>query len=179
MPTLGSSNNNNEEEEKEDVQDVATLNPDPVFPYSPPAREEDKGELQNYVENQRNITPKQKSIYILMVASAALSFAVDEWEPYNSYQELSRQKRGRPGFNTIKPSKELVAMEIKRRNPQHKTNTKNKTMSQLMDELENTLTDQRDVEWIKHQERILRQASIAMVNNSREKESTAKESGRS
>jgi hypothetical protein len=80
-----------------------------------------------------------------MVASAALSFAVDDWKPYKSYQELSRQKRGGSGLKSIKPSKELVAMEIKRRNSQHKTNTKNKTISQLMDELENTLTDQRDV----------------------------------
>jgi hypothetical protein len=170
-------NDDDDQEEEEDMefQDVATLNPVPVVPYSPPAREEDKGELQKFVENQKNVNPKHKSIYILMVASAALSFTVEDWEPYKSYLLLSRQKRGGSGFKSIKPSKELVAMEIKRRNPQHKTNTKNRSISDLMSELENTLTDQRDIDWVQHQERILRNALTAVVKNRQEKESNTKQ----
>jgi predicted nucleotidyltransferase len=180
MPTLGSNNNNNnnnnnEEEEEEEVLDVETLNPTPVVPYSPPGRQEDKGELQKFVENQANMSATQKNIYILMVAAAALSFNLDDWEPYKSYHVLCKQKRGGSGFKSLKPSKELVAREIKRRNPNHKTNTKNTSIAKLMNELVNTLTDQRDLDWIKHKERNLRKALSTMVNNSNEKESANKQ----
>jgi hypothetical protein len=178
MPPLGATTNNNnnnnnqedeeEEEEEEEVLDVATLNPDPVVPYILPGREEDKGELQKFVEDQTKVNPRHKTIYILMVAASVLSFTVEDWEPYKTYLEISRHKKGSSGFKSIKPSKELVVTEIKRRNPQHKTNTRNRLTSQLMNELENTLTDPRDIEWIKYQERILRKAFIAKINNSKE-----------
>jgi hypothetical protein len=178
MPPLGSNNNNNnnnsQEEEKEheedddEVLDVSTLNPDPPVPYRPPSREEEKGELQKYVENQSNLDPKQKSTFLLMVASAALSFTVDDWEPYKSYQEFSKQKKSASGFKSIKPSKELITMEIKRRNPNHRVNKKNRKINNLIDELYGTLEDPRDLDWIKHQERVLRVAFIAKVNNAKE-----------
>jgi hypothetical protein len=173
MPPLGSNNNQNvpdddvAEEEQEEVLDVESLNKLSTH-YVVPTREEEKGELQKFMENDSKLKPAQKMIFVVMVASAALGFTVDEWEPYKTYMDINRQKKGQ-GWKSLNPTKQLVVMEIKRRNPQFKANIKNKSLTDLMNELQNTLTDSKDVDYICHMERRQRQNITAMINNLQDK----------
>ena len=175
---INNNNNNNnieeEEEEEDEEKNVESLNKLSTN-YTVPTTEEDKGDLQKYMQNDLNLNPQQKMVYIIMLASVTLGFTVDEWQPYKKYMEINKEKKGQ-GWKTLNPTKKLVVAEIQRRNPNFKANIKNKSLYDLMNELQNVCSvDQKDTDYICHLERQTRLNIQAMINNHLERTDATKE----
>ncbi|KAG7368274.1 hypothetical protein IV203_031017 [Nitzschia inconspicua] len=91
---------------------LESINPDDPR-YRKPSREDEKGDVQIFCEDQINIAPKAKKNYIFMLACSILSVDLETFHPYSKYQELSRLKK-KP-LRSLKPTKADVIMELKRR----------------------------------------------------------------
>jgi hypothetical protein len=139
---------------------MVEINPDDTQ-YEPPVKDEEKGEVQKTYEDQDKVNAKQKMQYILMLAACHLNFSVEHTEPYATYQNESKKKKGN-GMNSLRPTKKLAALKIKRRNPKFKSSINNTTIAKLLEELSapplalDDVIDKIDVDFIKYEERRLR-----------------------
>jgi len=109
-----------------------------------------------------------------------LQFDVDETEPYKTCQELAREQKGRARtkFKSLKPTKEMIATEMKRRNPRVRPNASNRKIDDMLSELHAVhfeLTDERDIKYVKYEEREARKAIQDVIDSFMNKE-PAKES---
>lgn len=169
MPPLGHLSPREEEEEEveelDEEQDKSVINlavSNPSQPgYVVPSNKEEMGELQMHVCNMIASNPKRKkqlNQYIIMVSFAAMQLDLDPDnfpQPYQAYMEHFKNKNSR--WNTLMPTKKLLAEEIIRRNPRAKINQKNTLLQDLYKELLNLkFEDPKDHQYALHEERKLR-----------------------
>lgn len=97
---------------------------------------------------------------------------MEKYEPYRSYQERVRSKKGNRGFKSLKASKQLISREIKRRDPGLKINVSNKSAKIMLKELasECRLTDPRDISFVKNEERNFREHIRDKLSSTNESE---------
>ncbi len=137
------------------LDDLATPLRSEFNQYKPPTDVNQMGQFQSFFQNQEKLLPADKSAYLFMVASlGVVPFCDDKSEPYATYIKQWK-KKGRK--NHLNFTKNMVAQEILRRDPEAKINPKNKSLAKLADELRSrNLTDAADVKFIRYEEFILR-----------------------
>jgi hypothetical protein len=160
-----------EEEEEAPSKDLMTLNPEDPS-YTVPSSEEEMGEVQKNLSGR--IKPKERLAYILLLAMGILQFDIDETEPYKKYQEMAKESKGRARgkFQSLRATKEMIASEMKRRHPEHKPNTRNTKINDLVSELYSVhfeLTDDVDIKYVKYEEREARKVVQEVVDNADKK----------
>ncbi|KAG7344212.1 hypothetical protein IV203_022220 [Nitzschia inconspicua] len=142
-----------------DPQQQASISLEEINPedpaYRPPTLAEEKGNVQLFYEDQSLLPPQLRKQYMFLLASVVLNFDGDRVQPYAAYNERIRKKKGT--YKLLKPTKALVVIELKRRDPYYKANAKNRKVSELLSMLSQiALTDPRDIAFVKYHERILR-----------------------
>jgi hypothetical protein len=145
--------------------DLSLLNPEPNIDetvdvaYEPPELDADMGPLQLFYE-QQTFKEKDRRAYILLVAGQEFKCNLLVCEPYASYQNESQKKKSGNKFKTLKTTKKMIGIEMKRRDPAARPNTGNKNTVQLIAEFFSPhldLTDSRDKLYVRYMERCLRQ----------------------
>jgi hypothetical protein len=115
------------------------LNPEPNIDetvdvaYEPPELDADMGPLQLFYE-QQTFKEKDRRAYILLVAGQEFKCNLLVCEPYASYQNESQKKKSGNKFKTLKTTKKMIGIEMKRRDPAARPNTGNKNTVQLIAE---------------------------------------------
>jgi hypothetical protein len=149
--------------------DLEKINP-PNNNYHPPIYENEKGELQKHIE-KHFVGSKKERQYVMLLAMMLLDINEEDFEPYKTYSYLNKKTKGKN--KSLKPQKDLLIHELKRRNPKYRPNTKNKTVVKLVKELDSehmALTDERDIEYVKYRERLLRKTIGDFVGDKMEKD---------
>ncbi|GAX12902.1 hypothetical protein FisN_32Lh075 [Fistulifera solaris] len=138
------------------TEELDALNPEDLS-YSPPKEEAEKGELQKFMETSLNSMTHVSYIYMIVQAM------FPEWDITNKspYAESeAKQLEDKQTFRkrySLKFNKLMIMKEIRRRDPKHKEkDTKNQDAEFLLNYLASDhlkLTDERDVQFVKHFER--------------------------
>ena len=102
------------------LDDLATPLRSEFNQYKPPTDVNQMGQFQSFFQNQEKLLPADKSAYLFMVASlGVVPFCDDKSEPYATYIKQWK-KKGRK--NHLNFTKNMVAQEILRRDPEAKIN---------------------------------------------------------
>ena len=159
---------NNQDDDAVAANPLETINPEDPNYKEPPRRPDEKGKLQLYMEDSTNLPTKVTyHMFLMTVASSVLQVSLIDMVPYSSHQAISPLKKSRGVWKSMKPTKQSIVLEIKRRNPQFAKNQKNKPVEFFWNELSsahNALSDE-DVRYIKLQERVHRQMTEALLSS--------------
>ena len=162
---------------------LSTLNPEPAIDptitvaYKPPVLPVDMGPLQLFYENETLLKPGNRRAYLLLVAGVEFKCNLLICEPYASFQNESQKKKSGNKFKSLKMTKKMIGMEMKRRDPAVRPNSGNKNITQLMAELyapHMDLTDERDKLYVRYMERTLRQEIVEQLGTLQEKPTSAR-----
>lgn len=135
-----------------------TLNPE--SDYAAPKIDAEKGSLQKFMEDARKLKPTQTYPYTYMLCQIQFrDWAIVQQKPYLEYESEQVKDKKLRGHQSLKPAKDLIVREIKRRNPAYKASAKNKTSNELIATLsqpEMKLVDAADIAYLKYRERDMR-----------------------
>ena len=120
--------------------------------------------LEDQWNDANAIPPKKKLAYILFLAKSGgiKDFDVTNTYPYEEY--INNPTKGRKiNKSSFVLPKELVAKEIKRRNPNARPNPKNASLDKLESDLAKLPLNEEDVVFLKEQEARYRQVLTAQL----------------
>jgi len=139
--------------------------PDPT--YQRPKLEDEMGLLQQFFDDQLKLDPKMKQQYILVVIGTLFEINPHDFEPYKSYAVFANDSKTRRKFKSLKATKDILILELRRRKANFKANKKNSAVAKLILELQADnfqLVDGRDIDFIKCQERELRKVRFCELD---------------
>ena len=116
--------------------------------------------LEDFFEDEATLAASKKVPFLIMLCGDCIEdFDVTSTEPYS---KLYGQKFG--GYKSLfKPYKALLDMEIKRRSPSFPTNMKNKTVTQLQEELKKMPLNSVDKEFVCQKEQEYRDTLLRVI----------------
>jgi hypothetical protein len=157
--------------EAETPKSLETLNPDTG--YVPPDRQEDKGDLQLFLEDDHKFKASQRVSYVYMLVLTHFpEWEIDEKEPYVTYNSAEIKKKKPKKYKTLQITKKIAIWEIKRANPQYRPNSGNKLLEDIIKELQSAhmknLSDD-DLEYLKYEERELRRFVTKYLSDLKDK----------
>ena len=127
--------------------------------------EEDlRGAVELFAEDQKKLLPHLKTAYICLLAYEAVDGFSLQNEPYISFITGEHQKMGYK--NKLKITKTMIAGEMKRRDPQARTNVNNKSIQLLQESLKNNygkFLTEKDKSYIVQKEQELKDAFNALL----------------
>ncbi|KAL3790714.1 hypothetical protein ACHAWO_013533 [Cyclotella atomus] len=113
------------------------------------------GPFEKFFINTNNVSENKRLPYIMMLFGA-LGYDIEEIYPYNEILKDTTNALGGGGWKrSLKPTKDMIANEILRQNPNAKLNIKNIKIDEFIQRVQ-PLTDPRDVAFIVKEEQNIR-----------------------